>query len=149
MKISLNGLLRSKRTQSAKGRLPDDLQDDILVLARFLDSIPCIEVLGGKRVEGDWWWVKFRIDPASRLSWYVVMELGHILNYFALNDPLPTVFKPVAPPPQGNDAGLDDCAWVIECFKPEFSPIECATVLRQFGPSPASSVSAWEQFRRD
>jgi hypothetical protein len=147
MKGRFLGLGSILRQQPKKRPLMDDLQDDVLVLARFLHSIPGVEFWSGKS-DTQGWWVKFGIDPSSGISWHIVLELGHILNSFALRDPLPTVFKPVAPPPQGNNAALEDLAWVIECRKTNFSPIECATVLRQWGPSPASDRKAWANFRR-
>ncbi|SPE35761.1 hypothetical protein SBA3_2300022 [Candidatus Sulfopaludibacter sp. SbA3] len=54
------------------------------------------------RLEGEGWWVKFAIDISHRLAWNVVQELGHVLNYLSVNERLPTVFKPVSPPPYAN-----------------------------------------------
>src|SRR5688500_17345460 len=66
------------------------------------------------QLDGGGWWVKFSLDISHRLTWNVVQELGHVLNYLSLNERLPTVFKPVSPPPYLNGGPAEFLSWVIE-----------------------------------
>jgi len=61
------------------------------------------------------WWIKFGIDIEHPLAWHVVQELGHVLNYLSIEEPLPTIFKPVSPPPYLNGGPKEFLSWVIEC----------------------------------
>jgi hypothetical protein len=61
----------------------------------------------GSGIDDDVWWVKFAIDITHPLAWNVVQELGHVLNALSLDEKLPTVFKPVSPPPYLNGGPRD------------------------------------------
>ena len=77
-------------------------------LVDFIATIPAIKLTDapsrgiGSGADQDIWWVKFGIDIEHPLAWNVVQELGHVLNLLSLEEPLPTVFKPVSPPPYMN-----------------------------------------------
>src|SRR6266513_3869788 len=99
-------------------------------LVSFLEHIPAIQLPIGKGSDGDgYWWVKFSIDIAHPLAWRVVQELGHVLNYVSLEERLPTVFKPVSPPPYMNGGPDQFLSWVIESDDPEFGPEKAAEWL--------------------
>ncbi|MEL6761403.1 MAG: hypothetical protein AAFP04_13525 [Myxococcota bacterium] len=68
-------------------------------LTAYLEKLPSVRapVRFGRETKG--WWVKFTIDIEHKLAWHVVQELGHVMNYVSLEERLPTVFKPVSPPP--------------------------------------------------
>jgi hypothetical protein len=132
---------------SMKEPLPETVDDSVIVLARYLHSIPGVTIVGGGEDETGWW-IGLNIDHRRKAAWNIVLELAHILNSFALNDPLPTVFRPVAPPPQGDNEDLAHLGWVIGCNNSRFRPEECATILRQWGPGPATEEKAWINFRK-
>ncbi|HKP30170.1 MAG TPA: hypothetical protein VJU15_12240 [Gemmatimonadales bacterium] len=74
-------------------------------LVGYLQRVPAITGAIGKGSEdGKGGWVKFTIDTEHDLAWNVVQELGHVLNYLSFDERLPTVFKPVSPPPYMNGA---------------------------------------------
>ena len=64
--------------------------------------MPGVRVLSSEVTPDAYWWVKLTIDIADPLAWRVVQELGFVLNDLSLQDKLPTVFKPVSPPPYLN-----------------------------------------------
>ena len=69
-------------------------------LISFLKQVPAVTTpIGHGYSDAGRWWVKFAIDITHPLAWRVVQELGHVLNYVSVEDRLPTVFKPVSPPP--------------------------------------------------
>jgi len=69
-------------------------------LVTFLKKVPAVDPRfeSGFFTNGCWRNMKFRIDIGHPLAWRVVQELGHILNFISLSEPLPTAFKPVSPP---------------------------------------------------
>src|SRR5215470_419491 len=92
-------------------------------LLRFLARVPAIQAGVGTGALGDTgWYAKFSIDIRHRLAWHVVQEFGHVLNYPSINDRVPTVFKPVSPPPYLNDGPDEFLSWVIECSDSSFTP---------------------------
>jgi hypothetical protein len=100
-------------------------------LLAYLRRIPAIRPrFGSGRTDDGMWWVKFAIDLDHPGAWKAVMDLGYVLNWLSLAQPLPTVFRPVSPPPDmnGNDP-RELLAWVIECRTPQFTPKECAETL--------------------
>src|SRR5262245_6432691 len=100
---------------------------DFQLLISFLERIPSVQRPIGTGVgEGGSWWAKFGIDIAHPLAWHVVQELGHVLNYVSLDERLPTVFKPVSPPPYMNGGPDQFLSWVIEADDPEFRPADAA-----------------------
>ena len=110
----------------------------------FLQKLPAIEkdpISSGNFENGNWW-VKFRIKTNHELAWRHVQELGHVLNYISINEPLPTVFMPVSPPPYMN-GGEEFLSWVIESKKPDFTPDLCAEWLEGRLPAPAEDINEW------
>jgi hypothetical protein len=88
------------------------------------------------------WWVKFHIVTTHPLAWRVVQELGHVLNYLSLEEQLPTVFKPVSPPPYLN-GGVEFLSWVIECPSDDMSPAMVAEWLEGRLPQPVEDPASW------
>ena len=127
------------------GALPVDFDR----LSSFLERLPAIRLPAGRRSigtgtsDGGRWWVKFSLDTAHPLAWRVVQELGHVLNYLSIDDRLPTVFKPVSPPPYMN-GGVEFLSWVIEASDPEFTPAKCAEWLEGRLPRPVDDPGQWE-----
>lgn len=93
--------------------------------------------------DGGGWWIKLDIDISASHAWKIVQEFGHILNYLSVNEPLPTVFKPVSPPPYMNGGPSDYLSWVIECHNPEFKPETLTEWLDGRLPKPASDLGQW------
>jgi hypothetical protein len=116
---------------------------DFTPLEAFLNRVPAISGPIGNGTEDGMWWVKFAIDIEHELAWRVVQELGHVLNYVSLDERLPTVFKPVSPPPYLNGGPRDFLSWVIECDRFEFSPEQCAQWLEGRLPRPVDDLATW------
>lgn len=118
-------------------------------LLDFLEKLPAIELPAGRRsigsgsLEDGTWWVKFKLNTAHPLAWRHVQELGFVLNYLSTNDRLPTVFKPVSPPPYMN-GGVEFISWVIESSEPNFTPAECAEWLASRLPTPVEVEDQWQ-----
>jgi hypothetical protein len=87
--------------------------------------------------------VKFEIDIGHPLAWNVVQELGHILNYASLRERLPTVFKPVSPPPYLNGGPREYLSWIIEAHDPDFRPGTCADWIEGRLPRPVDDLEKW------
>lgn len=117
-------------------------------LTAFLSRIPAVEVLSAD-AEDDFWWVKMQIDIDSPLAWNVVQELGHVLNYISLEQRLPTVFKPVSPPPYMNGGPKDFLSWVIEATDAEADPAYIAKMLEGRLPSPVDDLNEWQEDNDD
>lgn len=113
-------------------------------LEAFLRRIPSITApIGTGTDPSGLWWVKFAIDIAHPLAWRAVQELGHVLNYLAPDERLPTVFMPVSPPPYINGGPADYLSWVIEAKDPKFTPADCVEWLEGRLPQPVDSVDEW------
>jgi len=118
-------------------------------LFAFLEHLPAIELPAGRKSIGSGlfddgnWWVKFSLDTKHPLAWRVVQELGHVLNYLSIEERLPTVFKPVSPPPYLN-GGVEFLSWVIETGDPTFTPANCAEWLKSRLPDPIGEADAWK-----
>ncbi|MFB2538419.1 MULTISPECIES: hypothetical protein [unclassified Acinetobacter] len=89
------------------------------------------------------WWYKFQIDIEHPLAWQTVQELGHVLNYISTNERLPTVFKPVSPPPYMNGPAKQFLAWVIEGDHIDFPPDVICEWLEGRLPNPVDDESQW------
>jgi hypothetical protein len=114
-------------------------------LKQYLLSIPGVTgPIGSGFFENGFWWVKFSIDIDHPLSWRVVQELGHVLNYMSLQDRLPTVFMPVSPPPYVNGGPRDFLSWVIESKDKDFKPDECREWLEGRLPRPVGDEEQWK-----
>ncbi len=113
-------------------------------LVALLKTVPGVKPSIGQGVfENGTWWVKLQIDIGHPLAWQVVQELGHILNYMSISEPLPTIFKPVSPPPYMNGGPKDSLSWVIESTETAFSPALCAKWLSDRMPTPIDDLSQW------
>jgi hypothetical protein len=87
-------------------------------------------------VEDGLWWVKFAVALDDPLAWSLIQELGHVLNYLSPSERLPTVFKPVSPPPYLNGGPHDYLSWVIECPIDDMDPATVMQWLDSRLPSP-------------
>jgi hypothetical protein len=113
-------------------------------LESYLAGVPAIQVPFGRGHEEEAWWVKFSIDIEHQLAWQVVQELGHVLNYLSVEERLPTVFKPVSPPPYMNGGPREFLSWVIECSDKNFKPGALAKWLEGRLPRPVSDPTQWK-----
>jgi hypothetical protein len=122
------------------------MKDDrnFLALEAFLGSVPGVQApLSHGLQDNGQWWVKFSIDIKNDLAWHVVQELGHVLNYLSVQERLPTVFKPVSPPPYMNGGPAEFLSWVIECSDAAFDPGKAATWLEGRLPQPVHDTTKW------
>lgn len=87
-------------------------------IKNLLIKIPCITFISNSKTDEPFWWLKFSINISSKISWNVVQELGHILNYLSLEEKLPTSFYPVSPPPYMNGGPEEFLNWIIESSIP-------------------------------
>lgn len=114
-------------------------------LESYLSKVPAIvSPFGSGLDESGQWWIKFGIDIDHPLAWEVVQELGHVLNYLSPNEQLPTVFKPVSPPPYMNGGPREYLSWVIECHDPDFQPRTTAAWLEGRLPCPVDDLLQWK-----
>lgn len=117
-------------------------------LIDFLTRVPPVESNDtpsrgfGSGIDGAIWWIKFSLDIDHPLAWQAVQELGHVLNYMSAEERLPTVFKPVSPPPYLNGGPEDFLSWVIEC-PAKMPPGTVAEWLEGRLPQPVEDEDAW------
>ena len=120
-------------------------------LIDYLRRIPAVESNDtpsggfGSGEDDGVWWVKFSINIDHPLAWHTVQELGHVLNYLSVTEPLPTLFKPVSPPPYMNGGPEDYLSWVIECPSEALPPATVAQWLEGRLPRPVEDESAWSE----
>lgn len=114
-----------------------------LLLENFLEKVPAVKTPVAKGYAGDIWWVKFSIDIKHELAWRVVQEFGHVLNYVSLEERLPTVFKPVSPPPYMNGGPEEFLSWIIIATDKNFKADTCAEWLEGRLPKPVEDLEAW------
>jgi hypothetical protein len=120
-------------------------------LLTFLARVPAVETNDtpwggfGSEMSDTGWWVKFSLNIDHRLAWHVVQEIGHVLNELSVSERLPTVFKPVSPPPYLNGGPRDYLAWVIECHDSNMRPGTIAEWLEGRLPKPVEDASAWPE----
>jgi len=112
-------------------------------LEKYLSKIPAVVGSIASGTEDKSWWIKFKIDIEHNLAWHVIQELGHVLNYLSLDERLPTVFKPVSPPPYMNGGPKDFLFWVIECDDIDFKPDTVANWLEARLPRPVEDIEQW------
>jgi hypothetical protein len=120
-----------------------------LPLIDFMRRVPAIETndtpslgIGSGGSERSWW-MKFTINIDHPLAWEVVQEFGFVLNYLSINERLPTVFKPVSPPPYLNGGAKEFLSWVIECEHDSFTPAQAASWLESRLPNPVDDITQW------
>lgn len=117
---------------------------DFISFENYLKRVPSIQSgFGHGHEPNGLWWVKFSLDIDHPLAWNVVQEFGHVLNYLSINERLPTVFKPVSPPPYMNGGPRDFLSWVIECSDKNFKPGTLAKWLEGRLPRPVEDVTQW------
>lgn len=120
------------------------LHQNLPRLVDYLNKVPAVRVLSAEVTPDAYWWVKFTIDIAHPLAWRVVQELGFVLNEFSIQEKLPTVLKPVSPPPYLN-GGPDEClSWVIESTWNYIDPGWIADSLEGTLPRPVDEAEAWQ-----
>jgi hypothetical protein len=119
-------------------------------LLAFLKRVPALQQPVGHGSDADGhWWVKFSIDISNTLAWNVVQEFSHVLNYLSVQERLPTVFKPVSPPPYLNGGPAEFLSWVIECEDKDFRPGTLAEWLEGRLPRPVEDLSQWRGITGD
>jgi hypothetical protein len=118
-------------------------------LIEFLSRIPAVETndspfggFGTGNEEGGWW-IKFSISIEHKLAWHTVQELGFVLNGLSLTETLPTVFKPISPPPYLNGGPAEVLSWVIECKDSKMKPGTIADWLEARLPNPVDELASW------
>lgn len=117
-------------------------------LLAFLERLPAVSLpkkrasIGRGVFENGNWWVKFPLDLGHPLAWRHVQELGFVLNLLSNTERLPSIFKPVSPPPYLN-GGAEYLSWVIESTSPEFTPALCAEWLEGRLPRPVEDMEQW------
>lgn len=128
---------------------PTKHHPSFLKLLAFLARIPAVQTnetpWGGFGTGSDesGWWVKLSLDIDHPLAWNAVQEIGYVLNELSLSERLPTVFKPVSPPPYLNGGPRDYLSWVVECRDKTMKPGTIADWLEGRLPQPVDDVSAW------
>ncbi len=117
-------------------------------LISFLERLPAIDLPAGRRsigtgkLENGNWWVKFKLNTSHPFAWRHVQELGYVLNSLSVEESLPTIFKPVSPPPYMN-GGEEFLSWVIESNATYFTPANCVKWLEARLPSPVEDLAQW------
>jgi hypothetical protein len=114
-------------------------------LQAYIARIPAIQVVSASAASEARWWIKFDIDIHHPLAWNVVQELGHVLNYISVTERLPTVFKPVSPPPYMNGGPEDFLSWVIEAEEPFLDAGYIADMLEGRLPRPVEDETQWDE----
>ena len=112
-------------------------------LRDYLGRVPSVTGTIGAGGDDSGWWVKFTIDINHPLAWATVQELGHVLNYLSLDERLPTIFRPVSPPPYMNGGPEEFLSWVIECEDNDFRPGTVTKWLEGRLPRPVDHESQW------
>lgn len=126
--------------------IPDKPHDPAFEpLVSFLRQVPGVEPhIGSGYSDAGKWWVKFVIDIKHPLAWRVVQEMGHVLNYVSVEERLPTVFKPVSPPPYMNGGPEDFLSWLIDTRDAAFTPADAAEWLEGRLPRPVTDLKEWD-----
>ncbi len=145
-KISLNGHIIKKLERTTPPNEYIDskiLKKGLPVLVEFLDKIPSVKVISSSLTPDAYWWVKLNIDINHKIAWEVVQELGFVLNYISIEEPLPTIFKPVSPPPYLNGRAEAFLSWVIESTFNYIDPKWIKEVLESRLPNPIDDEKEW------
>lgn len=119
------------------------IETNIEKLVEYLSRIPGVSVISHDTTPNAYWWVKLKIDTEHSLAWNVVQELGFVLNYISLNEPMPTVFKPVSPPPYMNGGPDEFLSWVVESTYNYIDPGWVAETIEGRLPDPVDDESKW------
>ena len=116
---------------------------DFQSLKTFLARVPAIGSPVDTGFDDKGWWLRFHLDIDHRLAWNVVQEFGYFLNYLSLEERLPTLFKPVSPPPYLNGGPRDFLSGIVECSDPTFKPGTVAKWLEGRLPQPVDNPEQW------
>ena len=119
------------------------LKRGLKTLVSFLQTVPAVTVMSSEVSKDAFWWVKLKIDLAQPLAWSVVQELGHVLNDASVSEKLPTVFKPVSPPPYLNGGPHEFLCWAIESEYNYIDPAWIAEELQNRMPRPVDDLEQW------
>ena len=122
---------------------PRVVADGLPQLVTFIRALPGVALISNSSSGQHRWWIKFTIDLADEFAWRVIQELGFVLNFISLTELLPTVFKPVSPPPYLNGGPEENLAWVIEATVPFVDPISILAVLQERLPNPPGERASW------
>lgn len=113
-------------------------------LRAYVERIPTVQIVSASQASEARWWIKFDINIHHPLAWNVVQELGHVLNYISVTERLPTVFKPVSPPPYMNGGPEDYLSWVIEAEEALLDVGYIADTLEGRLPRPVEDETQWD-----
>jgi len=119
------------------------VEKNITKLVEYLARIPGVSIISHDVTPDAYWWIKLDIDIQHPLAWNVVQELGYVLNYISLNEPMPTVFKPVSPPPYLNGGPDEFLSWAIESTFNYIDPGWVAETVEGRLPNPVEDVAQW------
>lgn len=122
----------------------EKIEKNLQVLTEFLSSIPDVKVISSEVTQDVYWWIKLDIDIHSDISWNIIQELGYVLNYISIQEPLPTVFKPVSPPPYMNGGPTDFLSWAIESTFNYIDPKWIKEVIEGRLPNPVTDKNEWK-----
>jgi hypothetical protein len=114
-------------------------------LLTYLQKVPSItDGIGTGETDSGLWWVKFRIDIEHPLTWHVIQEIAHVVNYLSLHEKLPTTFYPVSPPPYLNGSPKEYLSWIIESTSTDFTPNSLKKWLEGRLPRPVEDLEEWK-----
>ncbi len=125
------------------------IEKNLPKLGELVESIPGVKWVSHGLENNCRWWIKFEIDIEDEIAWYVIQELGYILNYISISERLPTVFAPVSPPPYLNSGPKACLSWIIEPKFDYIDPQQIADVLDQRLPKPITERDVWLNIKED
>ena len=112
-------------------------------LVDYLNRIPSVSVMSCKVTKDAFWWIKLEIDICNDYSWHAVQELGFVLNHISIAEPMPTIFKPVSPPPYMNGGPEEFLSWIIESTFNYIDPNWVKETLESRLPNPVDNLEEW------
>jgi hypothetical protein len=123
---------------------PNAFVHGLAQLRTFIQQIPAITHVATSSPTEPYWWVKCSIALHHKRAWQVIQELGSVLNTLSLTERLPTVFKPVSPPPYLNGGPDEFLSWVIEATIPFLDAGYIAALLEGRLPRPVGNDQNWQ-----
>lgn len=128
---------------------PKLIENGLPKLVNLIKKIPNVDFVSHSELSETKWWVKFSFNIDAPNAWNIVQELGFVLNYISISERLPTVFKPVSPPPYLNGGPKDFLSWTIEPIFPLVNPKDIADILEERLPNPIDSLEVWKEISED
>lgn len=119
------------------------LKKGLPILVEFLNKIPSVRVIASDLSADAYWWIRLDIDIENKLAWNVVQELGFVLNSISIQEPMPTAFKPVSPPPYLNGGPSDFLSWSIESTYNYIDPEWVKEMIESRLPNPVEDKKKW------